>query len=128
MKTMIHRKEEGPISPVKQILTRVLEWMGIGAKNLRRFSRFECTIPVEIHLDRRGDLSVINAVAKNISSGGMLIKCATLPASITQLEVSFRMPEWFPSRNRTREITTKAHVRHNDPSSHYWGLAFTQPM
>jgi len=83
--------------------------------------------PVDIHIDTPGQVSVINAVVKNISAGGMLIKCSAVMDMLTPCHLSFRIPEWFPGANRTAEVMTSARVRHADPSG-LIGLAFNSPL
>lgn len=84
--------------------------------------------PIEIHLDTPGQVSIINGVAQNISSGGMLIKCSADIDTLTPCHVSFRMPEWFPSINRACEVMTQARVLHTSAAAMTLGIAFTQPL
>lgn len=96
------------------------------AQNRRRFHRFPCTLPVELHIDIPGQLAVISAVAKNLSRGGMLIACPTLPPLMSTCHVAFRIPEWVPfSAGRHPQIFAKAHVQHRDKAGMNFGLAFS---
>jgi hypothetical protein len=124
----IHIKDRLSNSPLGRMLKNGLGQLGFGEKNQRRFPRFDCTIPVEIHVDTPGQISIINAVAKNISSGGMLILCAAALNDMTSCHLSFRMPEWFPGANRTCEVMAYAHVRHANPSAQLFGVSFDAPV
>ena len=97
-------------------------------KSQRRHFRFDCKLPVEIHVDMPGQVSVVHAVAHNISSGGMLIRCSSVVGALPQCHLSFRLPEWFPSVHRAHEIMTGVAVRHTDPSGHFFGVAFSRPI
>ena len=128
MRKKLHLKGHLTRSSWKTLIKRGATRLGFHSKNKRHFPRFDCTIPVEIHLDTPGQVSVINAVAQNISSGGMLIKCSTILDALTSCHVSFKVPEWFPNANRTRDIMANALIRHANPSDMTFGLAFTQPV
>lgn len=128
MNAVNHRGYVGILSSWTQLAKNALLRFGFAPSNQRQFPRFDCMIPVDIHLEAPGQVSVISAVAKNISSGGMLIKCAAALDSLTACHLSFHMPGWFPSSNRTCEVMTYAHVRHADPSSQLFGLSFDAPL
>jgi hypothetical protein len=98
-------------------------------QNRRRFHRFQCTLPVELHLETPGHLSIIKAVARNISAGGMLIECATIPALMSACHVAFQVPEWGPFKtNRNRLVMAEARVQHCDRTGMNFGLAFASPL
>lgn len=122
------RNQSKSFSSWGRILKKGIRALGMQASNHRRYSRFDCAIPVEIHLDTPGQVAIINAVARNISAGGMLIRSSTVLDSLTPCHVSFRMPEWFPGKTRARDIMAYAHVRHSDPSDQFFGIAFTRPL
>ena len=128
MHQRIIRRDKSSASTWRKAVRRGLSRMGVSGRNQRRFTRFDCMFPVEIHLDTPGQVSVINAVAQNISSGGMLLKCSALLDFLTPCHLSFRIPEWFPGASRTCEVMTYAHVRHADPSGQYIGVAFNAPI
>lgn len=128
MNKKISRKDHSGGSPWRKVMKRGLNRLGVGSKNKRRFPRFDCTLPVEIHVDTPGQVSIINAVAKNISSGGMLIKCSAVLDSLTACHVSFRMPDWFPGASRTSEVMTNARVLHANVAGLTFGIAFSQPL
>ncbi len=109
-------------------MKRGLNSMGIQDRNKRRFTRYDCMFPVEIHVDTPGQVEVITAEAKNISSGGMLLKCSAVLDSFTRCHVSFRMPEWFPGASHAGEIMAAATVLHANASGLTCGLAFSQPL
>ena len=116
------------MSSFVKILKRGMQKMGFSARNQRKFPRFDCTIPVEVHLDAPGQISVIEAVAQNISSGGMLLKCSAAMDLLTPCHLSFRIPSWFPGAKRAHEVMAYAHVRHADPLNNYFGVAFNGPL
>jgi hypothetical protein len=124
----IHQNNEGVLSSWVVAMKHAVGRFRFARSNQRQFPRFDCMIPVDIHLDTPGQISVISAVAKNISSGGMLIKCAAAFDSLTSCHLSFHMPGWFPSTNRTCEVMTYAHVRHADASGQLLGLSFDTPL
>ena len=95
----------------------------------RRFHRYDCEVPVELHMDSPGELAIIAAVARNISSGGLLLECAEAPAALASCHVSFRLPEWIPFGGVTeRDVMAFARVRHNDRIHLTLNLAFAQPL
>jgi len=102
--------------------------MGFQPRDKRRSTRYDCLIPVEIHVDSPGQVSVINAEAENISTGGMRLKCSTILDSFTPCHVLFKIPEWFPSANRAAEIMAAATVLHTCASGLTCGIAFRQPL
>jgi len=125
MNEVIHRKKRRSIS----------SWLGKVKHGLRRtrdkqldkrkYTRFDCMIPVEIHVDTPGQVSIINAVAKNISSGGMLIKCAKVFIPPTSCHLSFHLPPWFYGAKKSGgEVMAFAHVRHADPVRQLFGACF----
>jgi hypothetical protein len=107
---------------------RGFQWFGIGVLNRRKSIRYNCTVPVEIHQDMPGQVSIMNAVAQNISSGGMLLKCSAVLDSLSQCCVMFKMPEWFPGANRACEVMNYAQVQRAEPSGQYYGVAFKNPL
>jgi PilZ domain len=107
---------------------RGLQRFGIGARNRRKSIRYNCLVPVEIHQDTPGQVSIMNAVAQNISSGGMLVKCSAVLDSLNPCYVMFKMPEWFPGANRARTVMNYAHVQRAEPSRQNYGIAFKTPL
>lgn len=97
-------------------------------KNRRRYVRYECSIPVEVHIDSPGQLSILKAEAHNISSGGMLIKCPSLPESQAPCHVSFLVPEWFPLTHADRDAMAAGQVKHTDRKRSTFGVAFIRPL
>jgi hypothetical protein len=128
MNKRIHRKDQHAGSSWGKLVKRGLHKLGVSSKNQRRFQRFDCTFPIQIHLDTPGQISIINAVAKNISSGGMLVRCSAALDTLTSCHVSFRVPEWFPSAHRTSEVMTQARVLHASAASLTFGIAFSQHL
>lgn len=112
----------------KGIRDRLAEWRQGKFSNRRRYTRYECEIPVEVHVDSPGHLAILTAVACNISAGGMLIKCETLPESMTPCHISFHVPEWFPFARAERDAMAYAHVRHTSPMNSTFGVAFSSPL
>jgi hypothetical protein len=94
----------------------------------RRFPRFSCSLPVELHIETPGHLSVLKAVARNISRGGMLIECATMPALKSACHVAFRVPDWVPFLVPDNLVLAEARVQHCDRNAMNFGLAFAQPL
>lgn len=120
-----------PPSPIPHVANGAmpdLQWDGIGAHNRRQSVRYSCELPVEIHQDASGQVSIANAIAQNISSGGMLLKCSAVLDSLSQYCVMFKMPEWFPSAKRACEIMTYAHVQRANPTGHYYGVVFKHSL
>ena len=127
MKSVAGMKSRLTSSRLGQFLSGQLARAGNG-KNRRRYFRFDCDVPVEIHVDSPGELSIITAVARNLSAGGMLVKCSMVPASLTPCHVAFRVPDWFPGAHQNREVMAYAHVRHADSSRKLFGVAFSSPL
>jgi len=128
MKTKIHHEAKQEASSWGKMMKRGLSSMGLEARDKRRFTRYECLFPVEIHVDSPGQVEVITAEAKNISSGGMLLKCSAVLDSFTRCHVSFQIPEWFPGASRAVEIMAAATILHASASGLTCGIAFSQPL
>ena len=107
---------------------RGLQWFGFASTNQRRFSRFDCLIPVEISVETPGEISVMSAEAHNISANGMLLSCSPVLNHLAHIYVSFQVPKWFPGPQRNQNVTTLAHIRHTNPAGHLLGVAFNQPL
>jgi len=118
----------------------IIEWIRISAgtircalqnailNNRRRFKRYACEFPVEFHFDYPGQIRIITAMARNISSGGMLIECPSLPSSNTPCHVVFNVPDWMPCKQARHEVTASAQVLHAEPSSLTFGIMFKEPL
>lgn len=113
---------------IRKFLPPRLAALTLRGKNRRRFFRFSCDFPIELHVDLPGELCIINGVARNLSAGGMLIKCSSVPASQTPCHVAFTVPDWFPGGHQNREVMAYAHVRHTDQSRHLFGVSFSNPL
>lgn len=98
-------------------------------QNRRRYERYSCDLPVELHVENPGNLSILKAVAKDISRGGMLVECAAVPALMSACYVTFRIPEWGPFKEHKNELVmAQARVQHCNPSRMSFGLAFANAM
>lgn len=98
-------------------------------ENRRQFHRYLCELPVELHLVTPGHLAILKAVARNISSGGMLLECPTLPAPMSACHVLFDLPDWGPFKAYTeRFILAEARVQHCEEDSLTFGVAFSRPL
>jgi hypothetical protein len=84
---------------------------------------------LELHLESPGHLSILKAVARNISSGGMLVECPTVPAVMSACHVTFRIPEWGPFKaEHNRLVMAQARVQHCNQDGMHFGLAFSNPI
>ena len=128
MNTRVQNLAKPAASSWGKMMKRGLNSMGLQARDKRRFTRYDCVFPVEIHVDTPGQVEVITAEAKNISSGGMLLKCSAVLDSFTRCHVSFQMPEWFPGASRAVEIMAAATILHANASGLTCGIAFSQPL
>lgn len=98
-------------------------------QNRRRFHRFKCSLPVELHLQAPGNLSIVGAIARDISCGGMRVECPTIPALMSACHVAFRIPEWGSFKTeRNRLVLAQARVQHCDRASMSFGLTFASPI
>jgi len=99
------------------------------ANERRRFPRFECSLPVTLHIDTPGHLEIIEAMAMNLSTGGMLLKAATVPERAASCHVEFSVPGWFPRLlHGGHTVMSEACVRYNDKTRGIFGLAFARPL
>ena len=97
-------------------------------KNRRRFKRYPCDLTVEFHFDSPDQICMIAAVAKNISSGGMLVESESVPKTMTPCRVQFNLPDWFPGPHANREVMASATVLHANSSRLTFGIAFSKPL
>ena len=99
------------------------------AANRRRFERHKCDFRVELHVGSPGFLSICYGVARNISAGGLLIECATVPPPHSECHVAFNLPHGIPVGARSsRDVMVKAHVRHSDRVHGNFGVSFAHPL
>ena len=119
----------GLVSKCRDLLSRDASTGDTATAERRRFPRYNCELPVELHMDSPGKVSIIAAVARNISFGGMLLECAEAPASLTSCHVSFRLPEWSPFGGAAeQDVMALARVRHNDRTHLTLNMAFAEPL
>lgn len=95
----------------------------------RHSQRFSFDAPVELHLEVPGHLSIVKAKACNLSRGGMLLECETLPQLMAACHVAFKLPEWGPFKGRANPyVMAEARVRHINWEGMRFGVMFARPL
>ena len=95
----------------------------------RHFVRLPCEVPVELHAEAPGLLEIFAAVARNISSGGMLLECSKAPDPRTLRYLSFSLPrESTFGGNAGRPMMVRARIKHRDPNNQTFGVEFASPL
>lgn len=105
-----------------------------GIANRRAATRFPCDFPVELYFNSPGLLEMVSAVARNISTGGMLVESSKILEPMTSFQVAFTIPEWMSAKGvaehmvmgSARHIMVAAQSRHCNKTSGTYGLQFLE--
>jgi CheY-like chemotaxis protein len=97
--------------------------------NGRRHVRYPCELPLVACFASSGLRETVQAVARNISKGGMLVECSKLLSPTTSFQVAFTVPDWMCLLNNTdRKVVMTAQVRHVTDAARTYGLQFVEPL
>lgn len=97
--------------------------------NRRTAVRYACELPLDMYFSSPGLLETVGAVARNISTGGMLVECPKALAPMTSCQLAFTVPEWMTPRSEMgKAVMLSAEVRHADKASGYYGMQFLEPF
>ena len=109
--------------------SRSAEADGSSPSDRRCAPRYQCELPVDLHVDLPGQISIVAAVARNISAGGMLLECKSAPATLASCLVAFHVPDWFSfGADADRDVLVPALVRHGDRDHLTLGVSFATPL
>lgn len=95
----------------------------------RQFERHACSFPVTLTV-RQGDQErTVQATARDVSLGGMLVEGADVPEGVIRVGLQFRIPvDVLPDERVEREVQTAAAIRFRDPQSRTLSLAFAESI
>ena len=105
-----------------------------GAANRRTSTRYPCDFPVELYFNSPGLLELVSAVARNISTGGMLIESSKILEPMMSFQVAFTLQDWMSAKGVSDHMTmgnphhimVAAQSRHGIRTSGTYGLQFLE--
>lgn len=95
----------------------------------RQHIRYECTFPVRVRFGSGEQQRTIEATARDVSIGGMLIDGADIPEGAIRVKVEFDLPpDVLKQEAVPRHVETTAAVRYRDNQHKTLSLAFAEPL
>jgi hyaluronan synthase len=91
--------------------------------------RYRSQFPVTIHVGEGDQTRVYQAVARDISDGGLLLENVDVPASETRFRLHFSVPEGtLPEEYSTGPYAIEGDVRRRDENRRLAGIQFKIPI
>lgn len=95
----------------------------------RKATRYFSQFPVQIYIGSGDQQRVYQAVAHDVSDGGLLLEARDIPATENRFRVEFNLPDGaMPEEFLHNGVTMQAEVRRRDESSTTIGVAFEEPL
>ena len=95
----------------------------------RKSARFLSRFPVQIIVGSGDQERVYQAIAHDVSDGGLLLEAKDVPATEERFHVEFRLPDGaMPEEFLHNGVRIQAEVRRRDESSSTLGVAFEEPL
>lgn len=95
----------------------------------RKTTRFLSRFPVQIFVGAGKEERIYQAVAHDVSDGGLLLEAANIPAGEKRFRVEFRLPDGsMPEEFLHNGVKVDAEVRHHDQEAAMLGVAFEEPL
>lgn len=95
----------------------------------RRHDRLSCMFPVTLHLGSGDGAATVQAQARDISVGGMLLDGAGIPEGTIRLHAEFDLPPGLlPGMPVARHVKLSAAVRYRDSENNTASLSFAEPL
>jgi len=100
-----------------------------GDSERRQHVRYACSFPVTLRIGAGAEELVLQATARDVSLGGMLIEGADVPEGTIRLHVQFELPpDVLKDERVARQAQTTAAIRFRDRQSKTLSLAFAEPL
>ena len=120
---------EQPKYPVPTLDRRQRSMSRPNASDRRQNPRFRSSFPVKIYVGEGENARVYQAVARDISDGGLLLESADVPPTENRLRVTFTVPEGtMPEEYSHGNFTFDGEVRRRDETNKLLGVQFKQPI
>jgi hyaluronan synthase len=95
----------------------------------RQTPRFLCNFPVSIYVGHGAEQKVYQAMARDISEGGLLLENVDIPENETRLRLQFHIPTGaVPEEYLHGRYTVEAQLAHRGQPGEGVGLAFTETL
>lgn len=95
----------------------------------RQNPRYRSQFPVKIYIGEGETTRIYQAVARDISDGGLLLENIDVPPTETRIRVNFSVPEGtLPEEYARGPYTIDSEVRRRDPDNKFLGIQFQQPI
>lgn len=95
----------------------------------RQFVRHACSFPVRLVVKQADHEQVIQATARDVSMGGMLLEGADVPEGVIRVQLQFTLPkEVLPGERVVRDVQTAAAIRYRDPQTRTLSVAFAESL
>ena len=120
--------DRGGSEPRRTLFRWAVEDKPKGAER-RQNVRYECSFPVVLHIGPAGREQVVQAIARDVSVGGMMLENAAVPEGVIRLRAEFELPadvlaeEGIPRRN-----SATAAITYRDHKNATVSLAFADPL
>ncbi len=99
------------------------------ASDRRQTPRFVSNFPVKIHVGEGDNARVYNAIARDVSDGGLLLENIDVPPTETRIRVNFSVPEGvMPEEYSHGAYTFDGEVRRRDEKNRLLGVQFQNPI
>ena len=100
-----------------------------GFSDRRQHVRYLGSFPVQIHVGDGPDAKVYQAVARDISNGGLALEVPDLPSDEKRFRVEFKIPDGvMPEEFLHQTVVMDAEARFRDDRTGTLGVAFTEPL
>lgn len=120
---------DNPKFPVPKVDRRQRTLSRPNASDRRQAPRYRSSFPVKIYIGEGETARIYNAVARDISDGGLLLENIDIPPTETRIRVNFTVPEGtMPEEYSHGNYTFDGEVRRRDQGNKFLGVQFKQPI
>lgn len=120
---------ENPKYPVPRMDRRLRARSRPHAADRRRNPRYVSSFPVKIYIGEGETARVYNAIARDVSDGGLLLENVDIPPTETRIRVNFTVPEGtMPEEYTHGNYTFDSEVRRRDGQNKFLGVEFKHPI
>lgn len=99
------------------------------ASDRRQHVRYACSFPVTLRIGSGPQQQTLQATARDVSLGGMLIEGADVPDGVIRVNVQFEIPpDVLKEEGIPRRVQTAAAIRYRDHHHQTLSLAFSESL
>ncbi len=100
-----------------------------GVSDRRQHVRYLGSFPVQIHIGEGEKAKVYNAVARDISNGGLSLEVPDLPPDEKRFRVEFKIPDGvMPEEFLHTKVIVEAEARSRNDQTGTLGVALPEPL